>query len=626
MASALRAPWLAAYVERPGSTLSADDRARLAAHLRLVESLEGETVVLSGDNTGEALLELARHRNVTRIIVGKPTHARWRDFVFGSVLDDIVRGSADIDVHVIAGEAEQRPAPSAPPPHARASLGAYARGALPVLVAAGVAALMPPQGDLADTAMLFLVAIATTAAFLGRGPSLLASVLAVAVFDFFFVPPFHTFSVANFHHVLTFLVMLLAGVLLSSVMERIRHQSMAARQREQRTAALFALTRALARARDAKAIAGVAAEQIREVFESHAVLLVPDEHAAAELGAPDGSELTEVDRTVARWALEHGAPAGRGLEIIPEARVLGMPLLAEGHAVGVLAVVPEPETRFTDPAQRHLLETFVAQIALALERALLAEETQRAQLRAETEEMRSSLLSSVSHDLRTPIGTVLGAATTLHDRTAALSVDERIELAGTIRDEASRLARLVSNLLDMTRVESGGLDVKKEWVPVEEIVGTALGRVEARLAGRDVHTEVAPEILVPVDPVLVEQVLVNLLENALKHTPDGTPIEVRAEQSPGHVTIEVSDRGPGVAEGNETRIFEKFVRASTAGGGVGLGLAICRGIVQAHGGTIEATNRAGGGATFRITLPVDGEPPEVPSDDETLPERDGASA
>jgi two-component system, OmpR family, sensor histidine kinase KdpD len=617
MAAALHAPWFAAYVERPGpSTLREADRARLTQTLRLAESLGGEVVVLSSDRAAESLLELARRRNVTRIVTGKPTHPRWRDFVYGSLLDRLIRGSGAIDVHVIAGDEGEQALARAPETRKPLALLPYAKSVVPVAVAALVSSFLLGHVDLADVAMLFLVAIAVAASFLGRGPSLFASAVSVAVFDFFFVPPYFTFAVGDLKHVLTFGVMLCAGVLISTLTERIRLQSIAAREREHRTAALYSLARALAGARDVRAIASLASDHVREVFESRALLLVDDERAPSRLSAPSPGdlELSESDRTVARWVLDHGRAAGRGHDTLPGARIVGTPLLAEGRALGVLAVMPEPESRFDDPSQRHLLATFVAQIALALERAALASEAQEAELRAEAEEMRSSLLSSVSHDLRTPIATVLGTASTLLDSGESLAPAEREELTTQIRDESARLARLVSNLLDMTRVEAGALDLHKEWVPIEELLGVALNRFEGALKDRDVRIDVPSEVLAPVDPVLFEQVLVNLLENATKHTPPGTAIEVAARAERASVVIEISDRGPGIAHGNEARIFDKFVRGEVGKGGVGLGLAICRGIVQAHGGTIVAENRAGGGALFRVTLPFEGEPPRLPSD------------
>ncbi|MBX3273640.1 MAG: sensor histidine kinase KdpD [Sandaracinaceae bacterium] len=619
MAAVLRAPWMAAYVEKGSQShfLSDRDRTRLAAHLMLAESLGAEVVGLAGERPAEALLALARDRNVSRIVIGKPAHARWRDLIYGSLLNDLIRGSGDIDVHVIAGDGAARDEaavdPGGGPPRRAADGAPYLWGLLPVALSTIIGALSRDYLDLADVAMAYLVGISVTATFLGRGPSLAASVASVAAFDFFFVPPYFTFTVSDLRYVFTFAVMLCAGVLISSLTNRVREQSRAGRERERRTAALYALTRALAGARDAEAIARVAAEQLDEVFESPAVLLVGAPHGVT-CPAPSALELSEADRTVARWALEHHRPAGRGLDTLAGARVIAMPLLAEGRARGALTIVPRPETRFDDPGQRHLLDAFVAQIALALERAQLADEAQRAALRAETEEIRSSLLSSVSHDLRTPIGTILGTSTALLDPSATLDVGERDELVGVIRDESTRLARLVSNLLDMTRVEAGTLEVKKEWIPLEEVVGSALARMAEELREREVEVVVARDAMAPMDPVLLEQVLVNLLGNAAKHTPAGTPIEVRAGTDSDRAWLEVADRGPGIAPGLEARIFDKFFRGDARTSGAGLGLAICRGIVVAHGGAIHAANRAGGGVTFRLTLPVEGAPPVVPTE------------
>ncbi len=627
MAAALHAPCVAAYVERPGAVLSERDRARLSEHLRLAESLGVEVAVLSAPSAVDAVLDLARRRSVTRIVAGKPAHARWRDFVFGSFVDDLVRKSASIDVHVISGD--DAPSASAPPDRpspergAPTPLSSYARAAVPIALAVALGGVVRDRIDLADVAMIFVAAIATSSAFLDRRASLFAALIAVIAFDFFFVPPYYTLAIEDLRHLFTFAVMLAAGGLISSLMARVRSGERAAREREQRTGALFELTRALAAARDEPSIGKIAATQIRSVLESEAILLVADAASADGVRAPypPGSPLDDADRTVARWVLSHGRPAGRGLETLHGARILAVPLVAHGKTVGAIAVRPSPETRFEDPAQRHLLEAFAVQIAVALDRALIAAEAREASLRAETEELRSSLLSSVSHDLRTPIASVLGAATTLLEGAATIPSDQRTELTATIRDEAARLGRLVGNLLDMSRLEASGLEVKKDWVPLEELVGAALTRLGARLDGREVVTDVPGALFGAVDPVLFEQLLYNLLENAIKHTPAGTPITVRARGDSDTFSVFVEDRGPGLAPGTEVRIFEKFVRAGGMGGGVGLGLAICRAIALAHGGKIEATNRQGGGASFRVTLPR-GAAPALPAYSELSPPRE----
>jgi two-component system sensor histidine kinase KdpD len=320
----------------------------------------------------------------------------------------------------------------------------------------------------------------------------------------------------------------------------------------------------------------------------------------------DASELA-----VGRWAHDHTQMAGMGTATLPGVKALYLPLTASRGTLGVLGVCPADPHALETPEQLHQLETFANQTALALERAQLADEAQRAEIRAETERMRSSLLSSVSHDLRTPLASITGAASSLLETRAALDTPTSRELLETIQEESERLSRLVNNLLQMTRVESGALQLHRDWLPLEEIVGAALERLKRRLGDRPVSTRLPEDLpLVPVDDVLIEQVLINLLENALKYTPSGSPIEVAAWASEEGVTVEVADRGPGLGPGEEARVFEKFYRGRrTSGGGAGLGLAICRGFIESHGGRIWAENRAGGGAAFRFTLPVVGTPP-----------------
>ena len=459
-----------------------------------------------------------------------------------------------------------------------------------------------------------------TATRLGRGPAILASVLSVAAFDFFFVPPYLSFAVSDTEYVVTFVVMLGLATLISTLTARIRGQAEAARQRERRTAALYAMTRDLVSQRGLDELLRAATRHIAEVFGSRIAVFLPDPDGrlvrrAGEL-APGTDEASE--HGVAQWVQEHGQMAGRGSTTLPGARALYLPLAAARGTVGVLGVEPPADEAPATPEQLHLLETFAAQTALAIERVALVDEAQQARLRSETERLRSSLLSAVSHDLRTPLATITGSASALVEQEAGLDAAARRELAQAIQEEADRLNRLVHNLLDMTRLESGGIRVRKDWHPFEEIVGSALARVEKQIGQRRVDIDLSPELpLVPLDPLLVEQVLINLLDNAIKYTPEGASIEISASVEDGAVRVTVADRGPGFAPGEEARIFEKFYRGQDAGtrSGAGLGLAIARGIVEAHGGRITAEPRPGGGALFRFTLPLAAEAPEVRTDD-----------
>ncbi|MDE3036375.1 MAG: GAF domain-containing protein, partial [Nitrospirota bacterium] len=362
-------------------------------------------------------------------------------------------------------------------------------------------------------------------------------------------------------------------------------------------------------------LATVAAQHIGEVFESQIAIFLsaPDGRLVWQRGAQLSFEFDPKETGLAQWVYEHGQAAGLGSDTLPGAGALYLPMVGAHGPVGVLAVRPSRPGRLFDPEQLHLLETFAGQIALAIERVRLAEEAQRAQVLAETERMRNAILSSVSHDLRTPLATVTGAASSLLEGGDQLDVAARQDLANAIYGEAARLDRLVKNLLDMTRLEAGAVQPKKEWHPIEEIVGAALTRLEGRLHGQSVRTQFPPDLpLVHLDGVLIEQVLVNLLENALKYASPGGPIELSAARTDDAVIVEVADRGPGLQPGDEQRVFDKFYRGSQARkGGVGLGLTICRGIVEAHGGRIWAENRPGGGAAFRFTLPLEEAQPTV---------------
>jgi two-component system sensor histidine kinase KdpD len=588
--------------------------------LRLVESLGGEVVRLTGARLVPALLEYAREHNVTRILLGKPTHARLRDRLRGSVLDEIVRGSGDIDVHVISGD-DEREKPGARRVRTATPLqpSGYAWATAMVGAATSMAWLARSLLATTDLVMLYLLVIMIVASRFGRWPSVLASALSVAAYDFFFVPPIFTFAVSDVRHILTFAMMFGVGLVISGLTLRIRHQEHGARDREARTAALYALSKKLAAALGETEAASALATQAAEVFHSGAAVCMRAVglglREAAKAGTP--FDFDAAVEGVARWVLEHGRPAGLGTDTLPGARVLCLPLHSGAHVLGVLVLAPD-SARGLHSEEEDLLEAFARQGALALERAHLAEEAKLSALRAKTEEMRSSLLSAVSHDLRTPLAVITGAGTTLRDEPRNISQSQRAELIDTICEEAERLERLVRNLLDMTRVESGGLALKREWVPLEELIGAAVARLEDKLAGRSVTTALPADLpLVSVDPVLLELVFVNLLENAVKYTAAGSPIEISAHADSSALCIDIADRGAGIPEGALQKIFEKFYRGPhTNISGVGLGLPICRGIVEAHGGTIDAENRSGGGAVFRIKLPVVEGAPSVPRDPE----------
>jgi len=619
MSDRLGAPWVAAYVETPGQLrLPAEVRDRVTQTLRLAEQLGAETVRLPGEKMSEAILRFAHDRNVTKIVVGKPRRRLWTRILIGSIVDALVQGSGDIDIYVISAEREQHGAP--PAPRARRAIPSdwapYGWATAVVALATGAAWLTLPYFELANLVMVYLLGIVVVATRYGQGPSLVASILSVAALDFFFVPPVFTFAVSDVKYLFTFVVMLVVGLVTSGLAARIRTQAEAARLREQRTAALYAMSRELASTRGVDQLLIIAMRHISEVFRSQVVVLLPG--AGGALVCADGGQfaLDSNELGVGKWVHEHHQPAGLGTSTLPGAAALYLPLQAPRGPVGVLGIRPADPHSLDAPDQLHQLETFANQTALAIERAQLADEAQQAQVRMETERLRNSLLSSVSHDLRTPLATITGAATTMLENGAKLNDRTRQGLLESVREEADRLNRLVQNLLEMTRLESGALQLRKEWHPLEEVIGAALGRLGKELADRRVDTRVPPDLpLVPIDDVLIEQVLVNLLDNAVKYTPGGSPIRIIATSTGEAITVEVADHGPGLPRGEEDRVFEKFYRGMPGGRGAGLGLAICQGIVKAHGGNIWAQNLPEGGVAFLFTLPLAGKPPaSVPAD------------
>jgi two-component system sensor histidine kinase KdpD len=612
MATSLHGELMGVYVETTAALrMSAADRERLAQNLRLVEALGGEAVTLRGDDAAVETVAYARKRNATKIVVGKPTHPRWRDVLKPSFLDDVVRQSHEIDVYVISGRAGEVVAqpPLRPGRNVRLTLG-QAAGASAIVVASTLLAHFGFGRDkLADVAMLYLLGVVIVSLRFSYSAALLAAVLSVLAFDFFFIPPFYSFAVSDLSHIVTFAVLFVVAVVVSSLTKRIREQADSARHRERHTASLYAISRELSTTHSRDRLLATAARHLRDVFAVKVAILLPGDDGMLHPAVADEGTLLPDDKDmgVAEWAWLHQQLAGAGTDTLPLARALFVPLRGSRGRVGVLALYASPQSRLGDPEERHMLNAFAGLIGSALERTQLADEARRATLRAETEQLRNALLSSVSHDLRTPLAVVTGATTALLDENGPRDEASRRELIETARQEAERLNRLVSNLLDMTRLEAGALKVRKEPQPIEEVIGSALNRMEDRLQGREVHTSVPRDLpLVALDPALIEQVLVNLLENATKYTPAGSPIDVSVHSNDDEVTVEVADRGPGVAPENAERVFDKFYRVREGeGGGVGLGLTICRGIVSAHGGRIWVEPRPGGGAVFRFTLPLE---------------------
>ncbi len=619
MAVALDAPWIALSVDLTGEPSSNPRQQNISRHFRLAERLGAETVTVAGQNVADAVLDFARSRNVTGILVGKTNQPRWRRLLFGTVVDELLEKSDYIDVCVIQGEEEDIG-------HAtdRAEKSAVAK--LPYLWAtgwvglAGIIAYALRRWHIADaeadTVLLFLAAVGWTSFRYSRGPAIYASVLAVLVFDFFFVPPYLTLAVRDAQYLVTFIVMLVIGLVISTLTSRLRSQVESTRRRERRTSSLLELGKQLCSLYGDVFLASAAGGRVAEMIGGEVAIYLKQPNGGAEpvYGQDSAIVRHSVSLPVAQWVIGHDQMAGAGTNTLPNAIALFLPLTGSQQTYGAIAVrAPIPE-RLLDPEVRRLLEACANQLALALERDHLAIEAADARIQAEAEQVRSSLLSSVSHDLRTPLAAVAGASSSLLE---AASLDEptRRQLLETVADETARLNRLLENILQMSKLEAGAAAPSRQWHVLEELVGSALHRARRELSHHEVSVQLRGDLpLLHVDGLLMEQVFVNLLENAARHTPAGTEVTIQAAADGEHVRIAVSDKGPGLPAGAEERIFDKFYRASQtsdSGRGSGLGLAICRAIVQAHSGTITAANRPGGGAEFVIRLPIAKDAPHV---------------
>ena len=610
-ADALDAEWLVVSVETP-TLLKLGERARNRRidSLRLAESLGAQTITLDGPNAAEAVIEYARLRAVTRIVVGEPKRKGWRAIIRPSTATTLVRTGSGFDVSVIA----RREEPPKRPQRDRAMpreihWGRYWAALLVSIICTGVAALMYPYFELTNLVMIYLLGATIAALRLGRGPASLTAVINVLAFDFGFVPPRFNFAVSNFEYLVTFAVMLSVALIIATLVANVRAQSRVAGARERRTTLLYAMSRELVATRTLENLASVAVKHVAESFSSRAVVLIPDGSGRLRhpTGTPGPGALRGADLSVGQWVFDHGRPAGLGTDTLPAAPAQYLPLMGSTRTLGVLAVWPEQRRRLLLPEQQHLLETFAGQIALAIERAHLAEEAEAARIAAETESLRNTLLGSISHDLRTPLAVIAGASSALGDAKLALDPQTRSQLAASIEAKAREMSELISNVLDLMRFEAGEVKLRRDWQTVDDLVGPALDRVGDRLKGHSLDVQLPNELpAVYVDAPLIIQVLANLLENAAKHTPPGTRISITAAADGQKVHVTGDADGPGLPPGDPERLFAKFQRGREEGnaGGAGLGLAICRAIVAAHGGRIAASNRPEGGARFSFTLPA----------------------
>jgi two-component system sensor histidine kinase KdpD len=618
LADRLHGPWIALYVEgRRSLQLDEEDRDRIADTLRLAESLGGEAVTIpsADQRIADDVIGYAQSYNVTQIIIGKSTRSRWFEILHGSVVHDLVRRSGNISVHVIAGEAVA--GEPIPKKTVRAAEGVesldprpYLIALVAVAIALGAGLAIHPWLGIENVDLVFLTAVVGVAVRYGLWPSLVASIAASLCYNFFFLPPIYTFTITDPTNIAAFFFFIVMAVIVSNVAARVRTQAVVAMARARTTESLYAFSRKLAGAGTLDDVLWASAYQAALMLRVRVVVLLPENGSiGVKAGYPPEDTLDAADLAAAKWAWESDRPAGRGSDTLPGAKRLFLPMHTGRGAIGVVGIDNDKPGPLLTPDQRRLLDALMDQAALAIERVRLVEDLDRAKRAAEADRLRSALLTSISHDLKTPLAAVLGAAGTLRSMSDALDEHAKADLIATIIDESERLNRFIANLLDMTKLESGAIVPNTALHDLGEIVGSALERASKILSQHRVEVELAKDLpMVEIDPVLFEQALFNLLDNAAKYAPAGTTVRIQSWRDRDSVGLMILDEGDGIPPGDLEHIFDKFYRARKADhvrAGTGLGLAISRGFVEALHGTIVAGNRTDRtGAVFTIRLPI----------------------
>ena len=613
LASQLDAEWLALNVETTDiSHLSMDQRQQLNDTMRLAVRLGAKTATVQGSSIAETVIEYAKQNNWTKIVIGKPQKRnRWR--LFGlSVADQLLRRADDIDIYIVSGTGERIDRQFLPHLYVFGKWRGYPVGIILVVLSTLLGHLLRNVFDPTNIIMIYLLCVVATASIWGLGPSIMTALLSVLAFDFFLVPPTLTFAVGDTQYLFTFVGLLLVGILLSYMSARVRRQAEIAQQREHEMVTLYSTARTLALTTGIEAIVDSIANNAQEIFSRDAVIFLPDTQKSGVLIPASKSSKPQIDENdiaAATWSYEHRSPAGFGTDTLPDARARFVPLVTSAGIVGVLALwKTNPETQLSHEQER-LLEAFPSLAAVAIERAHLTEESRNAQILKASEKLQTALLNSVSHDLRTPLVSVIGALSSLKEKGLQLSESDREDLIQMALEEAQRLNHLISNLLDVSRIEAGAVILSRQPVDVQDVLGVALEQLGKRAEGRQLDVYLPKNLpYVSADSGLVIQVILNLLDNAVKYSPEGFPIEISAKEIDGFVEIEVADFGMGIPKEDLERVFDKFYRVHRPDNvaGSGLGLSIARGIIEAHGGRITAVNRTGGGTVVKFTLPLSG--------------------
>src|SRR5579862_7145670 len=626
LAQQLGIEWTAVYVETPKlQRLPARERERILRTVKLAQELGADTAILAGSDPAALIVDYARTHNCSKLVIGRSLAKRswpWTR-AMGPRIGQLAPDADVIEVGRSDASPSPRPVSEATEdnddPRRLAKRMSYVWALAACLGTGLVATPLLRYLDLANIVMLFLLTVVLIAVKFGRGPAILAAFISVMSFDFFFVPPRFSFAVSDAQYLVTFAVMLAVALITGQMTASLRYQARIASYREERARALYEFARNMSSLLQTNQVVKAATEFIAATFRAKVAILIPDEQDRLVLHGPHGLVLDTDSRAASQWAYDKGEPAGAGTDTLPGIEFLFVPLRAPMRTRGVLAVEAVDRRMLMVPEQQRHLDTFAALTAIALERVHYVEVAQHALLHMESERLRNALLAALSHDLRTPLAALVGLAESLELTGPALS-HLQVETTHAIVEEARRMSALVNNLLDMARIQSGEVQLNRQWQPVEEVVGSALRASRNALGHRRIEVQLAHDLpLVELDATLIERVLYNLLENAAKYTPDATPIRIDATALGQNLLVTVSDEGPGLPQGQEESIFEKFTRGAreSATPGVGLGLAISRAIIEAHNGRIWAQENPGGGAQFRFTLPL-GTPPDMPPPEESV--------
>jgi two-component system, OmpR family, sensor histidine kinase KdpD len=623
LAGQLNTEWHAVYVETPSlQRLAPAKREKILANLNLAQQLGATTAVIASPEIAESIIAYARKNNLSKLVIGRdPVRRLWpwqrssgqKLALLAPDIDLIEIGRAENSAKENAREGVPLPPAADLESNQRRKVKRlrYVWAALTCVCVTLISVPLAALFENSNIVAIYILDVVLVGVWLGRGPAALAAVLGVCAFDFFFVPPRLSFAVSDVQYLLTFFIMLAVGLITGQLTAGLRFQARVASHREERAGSLYEFARDLSGAVQVEQVVKISDESIQRTFRANAALLLPD--ASGRLIATMSNTVgLAVEIGTAQWAFDRGQPAGSGTDTLPGSEVLYIPLRAPTKARGVLAVKAHNRRMLRIPEQRQLLDTFAALIAIALERVHYVGIAQDALLKMESERLRNSLLAALSHDLRTPL-TVLGGLAESLALTAPKLSSQQLEAAQAIQDEARRMSTMVSNLLDMARIESGEVKLNLQWQPLEEVVGAALDAARAMLQKHTVVVQLPRDLpLVKFDAVAIERVLVNLLENVSKYTPPGSTVTLSAQVSGEELSVSVADNGPGLPAGREEAVFQKFTRGEreSATPGVGLGLAICRAIIESHQGRISAAQRPGGGAVFTFTLPL-GQPPQV---------------